>query len=239
MTWCVVGIHAQEAKQPQVVTGPGYKIVARSIEKSAILNGKPLYTLSYHFDFQNRDKIFLQEFGNIEASGELSYMSPSKVVEFWSRDQKEKLATVEFQETGASRATEVDEMPSPKVFLPVTRQSSWPKNLSAQTKILKVVSQHYPTGARAWIENDTQYFETLFEPLGSLPRRILGQIALLISFPTAPNSDPYNINVQAAIQERRRLEDWRSNNISPETTSSAETFLGLFVADLEKASGAQ
>jgi len=94
-------------------------------------------------------------------------------------------------------------------------------------------------GPRAWIENDTRYFETLFELLGSLPRGILGEVALLISFPTVPNSDPYNINVQAAIQEWRRLEDWRNDNISPETSSSAKTFIALFAADLERASGSQ
>jgi len=234
-----MGMLAQETNQAQVVTGPDYKIVSQLVEKSATLNGQPLYTLSYHFDFRNRDNIFLSEFGNIETSGELSYMSPSKVVEFWSRDRKEKLATVEFQETGAPKGTEVDEVPPLKVFLSVMRKSLWPKNLPAQTNILKLVSQHYPTGARAWIENDTHYFETLFTPLGSLPRGILGHIALLISFPTTPNSDPYNVNLQAAIQERRRLEDWRSDNISPETTSSAETLLSSFVADLDKASREQ
>lgn len=240
MLWVVcIGVHAQETSQTQVVTGPDYKIVSRLVEKSASLNGQPLYTLAYRFDFQNRDKIFVQDFGNIDASGELTYLSPSKIVEFWSRDRKEKLATVELQETAASRSGEAEEMPALKEFLPVKRKSPWPQNLPAQVNILKVVYQNYPTGARAWIENDTQYFETLFKPLGSLPKRVLGQIALLITFPTAPNSNPYDIDVQAAIQERRRLEDWRSDNISPETSSSAETFLGLFVADLERASGSQ
>jgi hypothetical protein len=231
-------VGAQEANEVQVVAGPDYKIVTQSVEKSGTLDGQPLYTLSYRFDFHNRDKIFLQEFGNIEASGELSYLSPSKVVEFWSRDRKEKLATVEFRETAASRSGEAEEMPALKVFLPVKRKSPWPIKVPAQL-ILKVVNKHYPTGAHPWIEKDTQYFETLFEPLGSLPRGILGRVALLISFPTVPNSDPYYLDVQTAIQERRRLEDWRSEGISPETSSSAETFVSLFAADLEKASGSQ
>jgi hypothetical protein len=238
--WSIcICVRAQEASKTQVVSGPDYKIVSQSVEKSGSLNGQPLYTLSYRFDFHNRDKIFLQEFGNIEANGELSYLSPSKVVEFWSRDRREKLATVEFQETGASRGGEAEEMPALKTFLPVKRPSPWPRNVPAKLNVLKVVTKYYQSGARAWIENDTQYFETLFEPLGSLPKGILGQVALLISFPTVPNSDPYNIDVQAAIQERRRLEDWRNDNISPETSNSANTFIALFAADLERASGSQ
>jgi hypothetical protein len=75
--------------------------------------------------------------------------------------------------------------------------------------------------------------------MGSLPRGILGQVALLISFPTVPNSDPYYIDVQAAIQEKRHLEEWRSDSVSPATSASADTFLALFAADLERASGSQ
>jgi hypothetical protein len=198
-----------------------------------------LYTLSYRFDFHNRDKIFLQDFGNIEASGEVSYLTPSKVVEFWSLDRKEKLAAVEFQETAASRSGEADVMPAIKEFLPVKRQSPWSAKEPAQLNILKVINRYYPSGAHPWIENDTQYFETVFKPLGSLPRGILGQVALLISFPTVPHSDPYNVDVQVAIQERRRLEDWRSDGINPATSESAETFLGLFASDLQNASGSQ
>jgi hypothetical protein len=233
-----VPMHAEEANQAQVVSGPDFKIVIQSVEKSGTLNGQPLYTLSFRFDFNNRDKIFLQDFGDIGAHGEISYLSTSKVVDFWSSEQKQRLTTVKFQETGASRG-EADEMPAPREFPSVKRQSAWPRNLPAQLTVLKVVNKYYPTGAHPWIEHDTQFFETVYKPLGSLPRGILGRVALRISFPTVPNSDPYNIDVQAAIQERRRLEDWRSDNISPETSSSAETFLGLFAADLEKASGSQ
>ncbi len=232
-------MQAQELNQARAVSGPDFEIETQLVEKAGNLDGRPLYTLSYRFDFHNRDKIFLQNFGNIEAHGELRYLAPSKVVEFWSRDQKEKLTTVEFQETASSRSSDADKMPALADFLPVKRTSPWPKNLPAKLNVLKVVNTHYQSGARAWIENDTQYFETLYEPLGSLPRGLLGQIALLISFPDAPNSDPYNIDVRAAIQERRRLEDWRNDNISPETSSSANTFLALFTANLERASGSQ
>jgi hypothetical protein len=226
------------ADEGRVVSGPDFKIVTRSVQESGSLNEQPLYTLSYHFEFDNRDQIFLQEFGNIEARGELCYLTRSKVVEFWSRDKKEKLTTVEFQETAASRG-DADKMPALTEFLTAKRTLAWPKKLPAKLNILKVVNTHYPSGARAWIENESQYFETLYEPLGSLPKGILGRVALLMSFPNAPNSDPYDIDVQTAIQERRRLEDWHSDNVSPETSSSAETFLALFAADLEKASGSQ
>jgi hypothetical protein len=210
-----IGVRAQEANEAQVVAGPDYKIVTQSVEKSGTLDGQPLYTLSYRFDFHNRDKIFLQEFGNIEAGGELSYLSPSKVVEFWSRDRKEKLATVEFQETAASRGGEAEEMPALKVFLPVKRKSPWPKNLPAQL-ILKVVNKHYPTGAHPWIEKDTQYFETLFEPLGSLPRGILGRVALLISFPTVPNSRNRTLKAGAVTRSARRRVASNSPAAKPE-----------------------
>jgi hypothetical protein len=245
-----IGVHAQGASAAQVVAGPDYKIVAQTVEKSGTLNGRTLYTLSYRYDFHSRDKIFLQEFGNIEAKGELSYLSPSKVVEFWSRDRKEKLATVEFRETAASRSGEHEEIPPLEVFLPVNGtgiqtfhqlgyELPWPINVPTQLNILKVVDKCYPTGARAWIENDTQYLETSFRPLGSLPRGIFGRVALLISFPIVPNSDPYSIEVQAAIQERLRLEDWRYDNISPATFDSAKIFVVSFARDLEKASGSQ
>jgi hypothetical protein len=233
-----ISVHGQDAAQPQVVSGPDFEIVNLSAEKSAAFNEQPLYTLSFRFDFHNRDKIFLQDFGNIAARGEISYLSSSKVVDFWSSDRKEKLTTVEFKETAASRG-EADQLPLLKEFLSVKRQSSWPRNLPAQLNIIKVVNKYYPTGARPWIENDKQYFETAYKPLGSLPRGVLGQVALLVSYPIVPNSDPYNIDLQMAIQERRSLEDWRSNNISLDTSSSAETLLALFVADLEKAAGSQ
>jgi hypothetical protein len=115
--------------------------------------------LSYRFDFYTRDKIFLQDFGNIEAHGELSYLNPSKVVEFWSRDRKEKLTTVEFEETAASKGGEADEMPPLREFLPVKRESPWPVKLPAQLNILKVVNKYYPSGARPWIQDDIHYFD--------------------------------------------------------------------------------
>jgi hypothetical protein len=164
-----ISVHSQETDHAQVVSGPDYKIVSQSVEKSGTLDGRPLYTLSYRYEFHDRVKIFVQDFGNIEASGGVSYLTPSKVVEFWSQDKKAKLASVEFRETVAPRGGEADEMPALKEFLSVKRQSLWPKKLPAQLNILKVVNKHYPRGAHAWIENDTQYFETLFEPLGSLP----------------------------------------------------------------------
>jgi hypothetical protein len=232
-------VRAEDTGQAQVVSGPDFKIVSKSVEKSGTLDGRPLYTLSYRFDFQNRDKIFLQDFGNIEASGEVSYLTSSKVVEFWSRDRKEKLTTVEFQETAASRSGETDELPAIKKFLSVKRESPWSANVPAQLNILQVINKYYPSGAHPWIENDTQYFETVFKPLGSLPRGILGRVALLISFPTVPTLDPYNIDVQVAIQERRRVEDWRDDGISPATSESVETLLALFAADLQKASRSQ
>jgi hypothetical protein len=231
-------VQAQDTNQAQVVSGLDFQIVIQSVERQGTFEGRPLYKLSYRFDFHKRDQIFLKDFGNIEAQGELSYLTLSKVVEFWSRDRKDKLTTVEFQET-ASPKGEPDELPSLKEFLHVKRESPWPVNLPAQLNILKVVNKYYPTGAHPWIEHDTQYFETVYKPLGSLRRGILGRVALLISFPTVPNSDPYNIDIQAAIQERRRLEDWRNDSISPETSSSAEAFLAFFAAELEKASGSQ
>jgi hypothetical protein len=240
LLWSVyICVHAQGTNLAKVISGPGFQIVTESVEQQGTFDGQPLYRLSYHFDFYNRDKIFLKDFGNIEARGELSYLAPSKVVEFWSSDQREKLTTVEFKETAAPKGDKGDELLPPGKFRPMKRESPWPASLPAQLNILKLINKYYPTGARPWIEEGFNYFETAFKPLGSLPRGTLGQVALLISFPATPNSDPYYINVQAAVQERLRLEDWRADDISAETSNSAENFVALFAADLQKASGIQ
>jgi hypothetical protein len=45
---CLSG-YAQDTNQAQVVSGPGFQIVAQTVEKTSTLNGRPLYTLSYRF----------------------------------------------------------------------------------------------------------------------------------------------------------------------------------------------
>jgi hypothetical protein len=167
------------------------------------------YSIDYSYVFPGRDLVHVKNLGIVPGKGSFQYISGERELQFRDAASGEVLQTVPFEETivAAGNGTSASDIPREWEFPPEFRSFAWTSTSSLQERANVVFNQYFRYWPREY--DKKTYLTTTFTPLQwhNPPVGVLGQTALLLSFPFEFTSHGFSFHVQTIVREGRTHSD--------------------------------
>jgi hypothetical protein len=211
-----------------------------SCVKVLIERDKPAYLISFEYDFPNRSVVHLKGLGQVAAKGSFQYLSEDKELEFSEVGTKEVLVRVPINETIIVAAKPpLNQVPGENEFPPARRTYTWESPRALQERANAVLGKYFNYVPRE--SKDTTFLATTFTPipLKGVPDGVLGEIALLITFPSGAGEKAFSFDVRSLIKEGRTLSDEFRPTSNRTIVDSAKDFVDSLVKEMKAAEQAK
>ncbi len=201
----------QVPSSSEVMVIPGSTLAALSIVKIRVNPDTPAFSIAFDYNFPGRSYVHIVGLGIVPAKGRFRYLSLARSIEFRDVVNGDRLGTLPLIETAIVAAKPpLNEVPSESQFPEQFRSFQWESSDSFHVHADAVLGRYfrYLPSER----NHTTYIVTTFAPLQlqNLPSGVLGQVALLLSFPYNKNSGSYSFHIQSLVREgRTHSEEYR------------------------------
>jgi len=236
--YCILVIHpVAQALQPNRLWQksnqpvPHNSVEVKSVVKVFIAKNAAVFLLDYDYDFPEQSTVHIDGLGTVPAKGAFRYFSSLKTLVFRDDRTQNILAEVPLKETVVVAAKPpLNEVPSQAEFPPAFQSFVWEGASSFPAIANAVLGKYFhylPQEA-----NGQTFFATTFTPLAlhDVPSGVLGQVALLLSFPYDRLTRKYSFHVQCIVREGRS----HSDEFRPTSNYSILQSADSFVADLVK-----
>jgi hypothetical protein len=209
-------------------------VKVKSCVKVFIARGDPAYSLAYDYEFPGRAFVHVNGLGTIPGKGSYRYITRERTLEFRDASTGQILRQLPLGDTVIVAAKPpLTEVPPDNQFPSAYRSFVWdlPQSLKeCANTVLGRYFRYYPHE-----DKDMTFLATTFTPLQlrGVPTGVLGQVALLLSFPYDPVTGKYSFHVQAIVREGRTLSDDFRPTSNPSIIRSADTFVDALIAEMK------
>lgn len=238
LTPCSAQEPASTAPASPVWFSESYKASITSVAKAKTAGGGPIYKVSYEYDFGTSKPLYIKGIGNIPGKGNLAYFTYDPNIEFRESVSGPVLAVL--TSGGAIATLEVTiDLPQARDFPqpPLGRESRWESKRTFQGMATETANKK-KLNAYAYEQDGLSYLSTSYVRLQGLPKNLLGQIALRISYPHRKGSDIGWYLIEYAARERRAKEDkWTLPARSKEIHAACTQFVDQFINELQATMG--
>jgi hypothetical protein len=190
-------------------------------------------SVSYDYAFPGRSTVRISGLGEVPATGSFHYITLGKQLEFKDSTSGMLLARTPLVETVIVAAKPpLNQIPNDGDFQTAFRSFTWVSSQNLQERTDAVLSRYFRYLPRE--DHGTTFIATTFTQLqleGS-PHGVLGQVALLISFPYETIPGKYSFHIQTAIREGRSLSDEYRVTGDPTIIRAADSFVDGLVVEM-------
>ena len=224
--------------QPQVsnnrARGTGVEVNVTRVVRVRLAEDITAYSIVFRYAFSGRQTVDLGPLGTVPAEGGFSFLTTERELVFRETSGGAILARVPLQETvQAAARPPLIKIPDESQFPPGHITISWPAQASFQDRANTVLARHFRYVPRT-IDGETKYFTTFATlPNRTFPRGTLGRVALLISLPAAPRTDPFQVRVRSLVLEGKTHSDELREPSNEEVTTEAARFVNALVSQLQ------
>jgi hypothetical protein len=210
---------------------PHNAVQVKGVVKVFIAKNIPAFLLEYDYDFPEHPTVYIAGLGTVPGKGNFRYFSTGKTLEFRDDKSGALLVEVPLKETVIVAAKPpLNEIPNQAQFPPSFQSFPWETPSSLPEIANTVLGKHFHYLPQ---QGDSKTFlATTFTPLSlhDVPHGVLGQVALLFSFPYDSSSNKYFFHVQSIVQEGRS----HSDEFRPTSNYTIHQAANNFIADLVK-----
>ncbi len=168
-------------------------------------HGAKYYTATIDYDFGSRSGVTITALGDIKGKGQLKYTWQNQEVVFRDPATKAVLNTVSLDRMVALQEDANPNLPDDTTYSPAGTDIPWPHISNVPDRIRTVLAHDFPRGYVMRERDSTITYTTVYHGLGlgELPRNLLGQVAVALSFPKVAGSADH-ITVRFTCRERRK-----------------------------------
>lgn len=190
------------------------------------------FSIEYSYNFKGRKTIFIKDVGETPGKGNLKHLYQGQVLEFWSSSAGEVLCKIKLQPNKRPPEGGADDIPASSVFS--TFQSS-PTSIGSNSDFLTKLTEVLNNAKFTYRINNQGGVTSVisnYQRLDGLPRNLVGEIAVQISFPQQGNGNQFSFYIyQHARQKPRRSEEW--GDISSESQKVLNDFIASLIQQLK------
>jgi hypothetical protein len=193
------------------------------------------YSVTYDYGFPGETTVSVNGLGEVPASGSFHYLTTDKKLEFRDPSTGALLREVSLVETVVVAAPPpLTQIPSETEFQSAFRSFDWDSKENIQARANIVLGKYFHYLPRH--DRGMTFIVTTFTPLQlqGAPRGVLGEAALLMSFPYDLASGRYDFHIQTLPMEGRDLSnDYRLTG-NPAIVRAADLLVDSIVAEMKK-----
>lgn len=201
--------------------------------KVKTLDGIPMYKVSYQYDFSDARSVYIKGIGDVAAKGMYAYLTRDPNIEFRESSTGAILAVLRSSDPYQPEDVSI-ELPDYKDFLqpPISREGQWGSARPFQEMSTATIAKK-KLYAYAYQQDGVSYLVTSYTGLEGMPKNLVGQISLRVSYPYRKGSKINWYRVEYTARERRlREEKWIIPARTPELYMACNKFVDLFVTEL-------
>jgi len=228
--FCLVA--ASPAQEPQTHTLRDGRINVSRIVKVFISPTTPAYSITYEYRYPDHTSVHIANFGVAPASGKFNYLTTDQSLTIYG-EGGHLLTSVPIRETIISAAKPpLNEIANETEFPSAHRAFPWRDRATFLARANSVLGRYFRY--RPSERDGKTFIITTFAPLEvpSARRGIIGQIAVLLSFPYNPEGDSYYFRVQSLIREGRTHSDEFHLTSDAGLTRAGAEFVDQLVTEL-------
>jgi hypothetical protein len=223
-----------EQRPPARSAQGGGAVKLQSVVKVYIAKDAPAYSISYEYAFPGLSAIHVAGLGVVPPVGAFHYITTLEQLTFEHPATREVLASPRLRETVVVAAKPpVTEIPNENDFSPAFRAFTWDARQSLLERANAILGRHFRYLPRE--SKDVTYLTTTFAPLPlrGVQEGVLGQVALLMSFPyPASAAGSFDFRVQSLVKEgRSHSDDYRPTN-NPIFVKAADILVDQLIAEM-------
>jgi hypothetical protein len=192
------------------------------------------YSIDYSYVFPGRDLVHVKNLGIVPGKGSFQYISGERELQFRDAASGEILQTVPFEETivAAGDETSASDIPREREFPPEFRSFPWTATGSFQERANAIFNEYFRYWPREY--DKKTYLTTTFTPLEwhNPPAGVLGQTALLLSFPFESTGRGFYFHVQLIVREGRTHSDKYLPTKNASMVAAANQFVNRLVVEM-------
>lgn len=198
-----------------------------------LTNQGTAYRVSFSYKFHKRSKVFIKGLGFVSADSKLNYITYRKEIEFLKSHNGPSILKVPLENPIRLMGKKSIEFPDKTKFPETYRLGRWSHKSLFSENLFKVIDNTFPSGYRAYEENQRNYLISTYNELSGLQNNLYAQIALMISY--IANADPQNLDFQVYFKtrERRSHTEWR-DEIGYQTKNVVEKFVSKILDNLQE-----
>ena len=190
-------------------------------------------SIEYDYSFPDRDMVRITDIGIVPAKGSFKYITENSSLVFSDTKDARPILTVQLRETAQVAAKPpLDKIPDEGKFSMAGREFRWGSKDSLQLALNTILSKHVEYRPSE-VDGVTQ-FVTTFAPITASDgnNQLIGQVAMLLSFPYDKDTTGFMIRVRTLVQEGRRKSDKFENTSNPAILKAANDFVDKIMAEL-------
>jgi hypothetical protein len=226
----VIG-NGQEVKDlPNKCEGTDYSVKVVVVQP-VNFSGREFYLLEYSYEFKNRATIFIKHIGELSAKGKMKHLYEGKSLEFLVSENGKGLCKIELKPNKRPSEGGADDVPSSSVFNAYKSSPALARSNSEFLEKLTNLLNNSSFTYRITNQNGITTVISNYRRLDDLPRNLVGEIAVQVSFPQQVNGNRFSFYIYYhARQKPRRSEEWE--NISPENLQVVNNFINYLIQEL-------
>jgi hypothetical protein len=210
------------------------KVVVTRVVK--VLTGERdiAYSVDYSYNFANRTMVRIKNLGIAPAMARFHYFLPELELEFDDATDGHVLQRVQLTETVIVAAKPpLNVIPHEAEFPPSFRAFTWESQASLLERANVVLGRYFSYLPREFQQKT--YLATTFTPLrlSGMREGVLGQTALLLSFPYNPHPGKLVFHVQSIVREGRSLSDEYKLTGNQAIVDAASKLVDRIVAEMK------
>jgi hypothetical protein len=190
-------------------------------------------SIEYDYNFPGRDMVRINDIGTVPAKGSFKYITENSSLVFSDANDARPLLTVRLRETAEVAAKPpLDKIPDEEKFSPAGREFRWGSKTSPQLALNTILTKRVEYRPSE-VDGVTQFITT-FAPITASDgnNQLIGQVAMLLSFPHDKDATGFMIRVRTLVQEGRKKSDKFENTSNPAILKAANDFVDKAMAEL-------
>jgi hypothetical protein len=190
-------------------------------------------SIEYDYSFPDRDMVRITDIGTVPAKGSFKYITENSSLVFSDAKDARPILTVPLRETAQVAAKPPqDKVPDEDKFSTAGRAFRWQSTSSLQIKLNTILTKRVEYRPSE-VDGVTQFITT-FAPITASEgnNQLIGQVAMLVSFPYDKDATGFLIRVRTLVQEGRRKSDKFKNTSNPAMVKAANDWVDKVMAEL-------
>jgi hypothetical protein len=211
------------------------RVNVKRVVKVFITKTTPAYSIEFEYKFPDRTKVHIQNIGIASASGHFNYLTTDDSLMFRDADSGAMLTNIRLRETITSAAKPpLNEIANETDFPAAYRSYRWQGHEGLPLRANSVLGKYFRY--RPSERDGRTFIMTTFSPLEvrGVREGILGQIAVLVSFPYDAATDTFDFHVQSLVREGRTHSDEFRPTSNPMLIRAADAFIDNLVAEIQR-----
>lgn len=193
---------------------------------------KPLYRVSYSYEFPSQRQIYIQGVGSVSAKGSLNYLCSDEDIKFFDEPGGKLLYVAKLEHPVTLMGASAPRIPDELQFPRESRRGSWSGPGLFSEKAFAVLDKYFRAGYRTYEKDNSVFYLSTYTEVPQSDESTYVEVSVLLSQPIKSGSQPLPFTVAFTARERRSHTDWR-DVLSEPSRKDAETFVDQILNALQ------